>query len=92
MDLATFLKGKNLFTNEECETIEAAFVSEVIQKGSIIREVNRFSNRLLFIESGLIRTFYFQDGNDITHFFFDENHFIAPINSIIYNKTERYNW
>ncbi|MEL6393487.1 MAG: Crp/Fnr family transcriptional regulator, partial [Bacteroidota bacterium] len=34
----------------------------------------------------------FQDGKDITHFFFDENHFIAPINSIIYNKTERYNW
>ena len=29
---------------------------------------------------------------DITHFYFDENYFIAPVNSIYYNKSERYEW
>ncbi|MEM7575242.1 MAG: Crp/Fnr family transcriptional regulator [Bacteroidota bacterium] len=92
MELNTFLKSKRLFTNEECNSIEASFRSEIIHKGDVIREVNRFANSVLFIESGLLRIFYLQNGKDITHFFFDENHFIAPIYSILYNKTERYQW
>ncbi|MEM9835839.1 MAG: Crp/Fnr family transcriptional regulator [Bacteroidota bacterium] len=84
------MKNKNLFTEAECDLINASFKREVIPKGEIIREVNKFTNGVLFIESGLIRTFYLQDGKDVTHFFFDENHFIAMVNSILYNKSERY--
>ncbi|MEL7124474.1 MAG: hypothetical protein AAFO07_33870 [Bacteroidota bacterium] len=92
MELLTFLKSKNFFSDEECELIDASFKSEIILKGDIIQKVNRFSKRMLFIESGLIRVFYNKEGKDITHFFFDENYFIAPINSIFHNKAERYEW
>ncbi|MEL6731968.1 MAG: hypothetical protein AAFY70_15515 [Bacteroidota bacterium] len=92
MELLSFLKSKKHFTDEECVTIDAAFDKIVIPKGTIIQSVNRYSKRLLFIESGLFRIFYNEDGKDITHFFFDENYFIAPINSIYFNKSELYEW
>lgn len=92
MELVSFLANKGLFTEEECMAIDAAFDRAIIPKGTVIQKVNRYSKRLLFIESGLFRIFYVEDGKDITHFFFDENYFIAPINSIYFNKSERYEW
>ncbi|MEM7373786.1 MAG: hypothetical protein AAF587_34505 [Bacteroidota bacterium] len=92
MELLTFLKDKKLFTEEECILIEDAFEREVIPKGNVIQTINPYAGRILFIESGLLRIYYVKDGKDITHFFFEENYFIAPINSIFYNKSERYEW
>lgn len=92
MELLTYLKHTNLFSDEECITLDAAFDRTIIPKGTVIQKVNRYSKRLLFIESGLFRIYYVDDGKDITHFFFDENHFIAPVNSIYYNRSERYEW
>jgi len=92
MNLHSFLKQKRLFTEEECTIIEEAFKKETIPKDTVIHIVNKYSRRVLFIESGLLRTYYLKDGKDITHFFFDENYFVAPINSIFYNKSERYVW
>lgn len=93
MNLYSFLKSKRLFTEEECMIISDSFESEIIPKKDIIPETNKYSKRILFIESGLIRTFYYDEGKDITHFFFDENYFIAPVHSILYhNKSERYQW
>ena len=92
MELLSFLKNKHIFTEDDYKIIEASFKSEIIPKGEVIQKVNRFSKRILFIESGLIRVFYMKDGKDITHFFFDENYFIAPVNSIFHKKSERYEW
>lgn len=92
MNLHSFLKQKRLFTEEECAIIHSAFKSEVIPKGTVIQEANKYSKRILFIESGLLRIYYLKDGKDITHFFFDEDYFVAPINSIFHNKSERYVW
>ncbi|MEM0994919.1 MAG: Crp/Fnr family transcriptional regulator [Bacteroidota bacterium] len=92
MNIHAFLQSKRLFTEEECNTIVGAFKSELIPKDTVILEMNKYSRKVLFIESGLLRTYYLKDGKDITHFFFDEDHFIAPINSIFHNKSERYIW
>ncbi|MEM1357828.1 MAG: Crp/Fnr family transcriptional regulator [Bacteroidota bacterium] len=92
MNLHAFLREKNFFTEEECDTIEGAFTKATIPKGEVIVRFNQFSGRVLFIEKGLLRIFYLQDGKDITHFFFNENNFIAPINSILGRGAERYQW
>ncbi|MEM6347207.1 MAG: Crp/Fnr family transcriptional regulator [Bacteroidota bacterium] len=92
MELLSFLQYKRLFSEEECITIDSAFERETIPKGEVIHRVNRYSKKLLFIETGLLRVFYLKDGKDITHFYFEENFFLAPVNSIYYNKAERYEW
>ena len=92
MELLSFLKQKRLFTEEECISIADVFKSEVIPKGTVIQQLHGYSEKVLFIEEGLMRTFYLKDGKDITHFFFDENALIAPLNSIFFGKTEPYGW
>lgn len=92
MELYSFLKQKRLFSEEECMIIKNAFNSEMIPKGTVIQQANRYSKKVFFLESGLVRLFYLKDGKDITHFFFDENNFVAPINSIFLNRSERYVW
>ena len=92
MELLSFLSNKGLFKEEECLLIDEAFEREVIPKGTVIQRANTYAKKFLFIESGILRTFYLQDGKDITHFFFEENNFIAPVLSIYYGKLERYEW
>jgi len=92
MELLSFLKYTRLFSAEECETIDQSFEREMLDKGAVIQEESGYSQKIFFIESGLLRTFHLKDGRDITHFFFDENALIAPINSIFYNKSEPYGW
>ncbi|MEM9723049.1 MAG: Crp/Fnr family transcriptional regulator [Bacteroidota bacterium] len=92
MELYSFLENKGLFNEEECRIIDSAFEQEIIPKGGAILKVNRYSKKMLFIESGLLRIFYVKEGKDITHFFFDENYFLVPANSILSRKPERYEW
>ncbi|HAA11225.1 MAG TPA: hypothetical protein DCE41_05790 [Cytophagales bacterium] len=92
MELLPFLKQTNLFSEEDCITIEDNFEREFFSKGASIPTTTKYSQHLFFIESGLLRTYFVQDGKNITHFFSDENYFIAPINSIFFNKTDRYEW
>ncbi len=92
MELLNFLEQKKLFTEEECKIIDRAFKPEEISKGAVILKENQFSSKMLFIESGLVRTHYVKDGKDITHFFFDENYFIAAVGSIFYGQSARYQW
>ncbi len=92
MKLLSFLENQNLFTKEECSFIDSAFEKQKIPKGTVIQKLNEFSDNLYFLESGLIRAYYYLDGKDISHFFIDENFFVAPINSLFYNKSEPYEW
>ncbi len=92
MNLSAYLTSKGHFTEEECTIIDGAFESERIPKGTVFQKVNTYSHKLLFIETGLLRIFYVKEGKDITHFFFDENHFLVAANSILNRKSERYIW
>ena len=92
MELLPFLQSKKLFTEEEAAVINDAFKKEMIPKDTVIQQLHGYSEKVLFIELGLLRTFYLKDGKDITHFFFDENFLVAPINSIYFNKSEPYGW
>ncbi|MEL7535410.1 MAG: hypothetical protein AAFN10_29235, partial [Bacteroidota bacterium] len=92
MELLAFLQDKRLFTEEECVIIDDAFKSEEIPKGTVIQKADGYSEKVIFIESGLLRTFYLKDGKDIAHFFFDHNSLIAPINSIFHKESEPYGW
>jgi CRP-like cAMP-binding protein len=74
------------------EKVNLVFRKEVHPKGKILLLPGRLSNKMIFIEKGLIRAYYVKDGKEITHLFFEENDFSAPIESIFYNKPSRYGW
>ncbi|HEY9006068.1 MAG TPA: Crp/Fnr family transcriptional regulator [Ohtaekwangia sp.] len=92
MELLNYITSKVTLTPEECIAIDQAFKTESYSKGDLIIKPDSFSSKVCFIEKGLLRTFYYKDGKDITQFFFDEGSFTAPLNSIFYNKSEPYGW
>ncbi|MHA3047676.1 Crp/Fnr family transcriptional regulator [Riemerella anatipestifer] len=61
-----------------------------LQKGTILQEPFTFSKNITFFEEGLARIFYYRDGKDITHHFFKQNEFTAPIESIFFGKPSPY--
>lgn len=92
MNLTEYITARITLSAEELEEVHKAFKVESYTKGALVLKPDSFSNKVYFIEKGLIRTFYYRDGRDITQFFFDTNSFTAPLNSIFYNKSEPYGW
>lgn len=90
MDLAQFMNTKIKLSAEESKAIDAAFKRELHPKGTILAEPGNRSQKVHFIEKGMLRTFYNKDGKDITHFFFDENAFTMSLESVYFNKIDPY--
>ena len=90
MDLLQYINTKVKITAEESSIIDAAFKREFLHKGAILADPGNRSQKVHFIEKGMIRTFYNKDGKDITHFFFDENGFTMSLESNYFNKIDPY--
>lgn len=90
MELTQYINTKIKLTVEESSTIDAAFNRQFYPKGTILTEPDNRSQKVHFVEKGMLRTFYNKDGKDITHFFFDENAITMSLESIYFNKTDPY--
>jgi hypothetical protein len=90
MELTDYINSKVKLTSEERDEIDRSFQVEHHCKGTILIKPDSLSQKFMFIEKGLIRTFYTFNDKDVTHFFFDENSFLATIESIYFNKTDPY--
>ena len=60
-----------------------------LKKGHILVHQNSVCNYIYFIESGLTRTYYYNDGKDITDWLSPENSFACSIVSYISRKPDR---
>ncbi|MDX2174033.1 MAG: Crp/Fnr family transcriptional regulator [Bacteroidota bacterium] len=67
---------------------EIKFISKKISflKGQIILNINQRSDSLYFIEKGLVRGYYFNNGKEITNWFAQETEFATSFYSFISNK------
>ena len=91
MLLEYFQKNLNL-SDEFSEKLDTLFKYEHVAKGEIIFRPESFSQKIIFIEKGLIRTFYLKDGKDITYLFLSENLFLTPIDCVFFNRPAPYGW
>jgi CRP-like cAMP-binding protein len=84
---------KHLNLSEEfSEKLDNMFRHEKVKKGDILFRPEGFSKKIIFIEKGLIRTYYLKDGKDITYLFLSENSFLTPVECVFYNKPAPYGW
>jgi CRP-like cAMP-binding protein len=84
---------KNIKLSEEfSERLDTIFRYECVKKGDILFRPEGFSQKIIFIEKGLIRTYYLKDGKDITYLFLSENSFLTPVECVFYNKPAPYGW
>jgi len=91
MELIRYINTKIKLSAEESTVIDAAFKKEFLPKGTNLVQPDNRSQKVYFIEKGLIRSFYSNsDGKDITHFFFGENDFTMALESVYFNKPDPY--
>jgi len=91
MDLITFLKSLTTIVPQTEAEIHKVFFAEQLPKGHKLHEEGEVCNQLFYIESGLSRTFYFnEEGKDITYRFNGENTFTSLIESYYDHKPSFY--
>ncbi|WP_342086220.1 Crp/Fnr family transcriptional regulator [Dyadobacter sp. OTU695] len=74
------------------QNIDQVFKHQDVKKGEIFLYPDNRSQKVCFIEKGLMRTYYLKDGKDITHLFFGENKFCVPLESVFYKRSSPYGW
>ena len=72
------------FFYEECET-------QTIEKGKLLSEQNHYNRNIYFVEEGMLRMFYYENGKDITSNFYSEGKITANIDTIFKNELSKNN-
>lgn len=72
------------FFYEECET-------HTFDKGSLLSQQNHYNKTIFFVDQGLLRMFYYENGRDITTNFYSEGKITANIDTIFKNEPSRNN-
>ena len=67
---------KKVMLNPELKSkIPDFFSSEVISKNHQILREDQYADKLYFLESGVVRTYYYHQNKEITSWLYGENHF-----------------
>lgn len=72
------------FLYEECET-------QTFEKGKLLSQQNQFNRNIFFVDEGLLRMFYIENGKDITSNFYSEGKITANIDTIFKNQPSKNN-
>lgn len=90
MQLISYLKANFDLDDHILQRFDMATNTRVFTRKQIVLETDHYSKNVFFVESGLVRLFYYKGGKDITHFFFGEKDFLATSESVFYNKSSIY--
>ena len=67
----------------DIKLVETLFEPITFQKNDLLEEINKIAKYLYFINSGFVRVFYLQDGNEITTHINCPPGFITSFNSFV---------
>jgi len=70
---------------------EEILTAAVFKKGELVLQSHTRSSKIFIVKSGTLRSYYFQDGRDITAHFAFENNIIGAVDSILEQKQSLYN-
>lgn len=91
MKLVEYLREEAGLPGDTIELLDKLFDTEELPKGrELLREGSR-SKKFFYLESGLMRLYYFRDGKDITQLFLQESSVYTPIENVFLNQYYQYN-
>lgn len=84
---------KNLFSvdNEELTQIASLFKPMDLKKGNFFLKADGYSNKLGFVEQGILREFVYLDGKDVTKWISTEGYFVVDLASFLFHQKARWN-
>jgi CRP-like cAMP-binding protein len=92
MEVLDYIKSKIPVQPQHYDVIQHAFRQESHKKGTILLKPDNRSQKIIFVESGLLRMYYLKDDKIITFLFLAEDALVFPLESVFYNKSDPYGW
>ena len=86
IELLRFINGFQEMDIETEQAIRRYFIKETIEKNEFLSEEGKICTKVYFIQSGLIRRFYLNDGQDITEWIYYSNQWITSLSSFFEQK------
>ena len=71
------------FSNDELDLIVSKFVHKSYRQKEFFLKEGKIASEITFIVSGLVRSFYMRDGNEITTYLASDHGFISAYSSFI---------
>lgn len=81
MLLTDIIDPKGILSPAMSELFNEAFVEEKYKKGALLLEVGRVCQKVYIVKEGLLRSFYYKDGKDVTHWFAAESQALSALDS-----------
>ena len=85
-ELISFINHFQELDSETEQAVKKYFVKEVYKKNELIIEAGKVCSKVSFIESGLVRRFYYDNGDDVTKWIYSNNQFITSLSSFFEQK------
>jgi CRP-like cAMP-binding protein len=89
--LINYISARIEMSPQEIELLGSYFKCEVFPKNTLLESENTISKKLYFIENGLVRTFYLENGNEITTQIVERNNFITAFDSFVTGQLSKVN-
>lgn len=83
MELKNYLKYEAKLEEKTIALLDKLFDYNEFEKGHILLAEGSKSQKIFYVEKGLLRLYYNKDGKDITQMFFTEKMFYMPIESTL---------
>lgn len=76
---------------QEIERISAFFKPLSLNRNDYFLKAGRYSDRLGFVQSGLLREFLYSDGKEVTKWISTPGYFAVDLSSFLFNQPARWN-
>lgn len=81
MLVTDIIDPKGILSPAMSQLFKEAFVEEKCKKGTLLLDVGRVCQKVYIVKEGLLRSFYYKDGKDVTHWFAAEREPLSALDS-----------
>ena len=78
-------------TNDDLTKISSFFKLTTLKKGDYFLKAERYSDRLAFVQSGILREYLNIDDKEVTKWISTKGYFAVDLSSFLFQKTARWN-
>ncbi len=90
--LSAYYQRNHLLTEQQGKFAESCFKEECYPKGSLIQQPTGPCRKAYFIAHGYVRQSYWQDGNEITAYVYNQQEFFTDLRSFLAGQPARYHF
>lgn len=89
--LASTIRQFTALDDSELDDVLSYFQPHIFEKGDFLVKAGQVCDRVAFVHSGLLRTWYEVEGEEVTHWISDAGYFDTSLSSFSFQTPSRWN-